>query len=198
MSSSYERIINITTLDDVLSYIKVVDRPDNIAVWLDWDENIINCDSNTIIEPRITKNLIQHMQKNNILFSVITGRFWDTACDDKLRSLEDMQWNILYNIYPVMKQLGINTERFNNDYYKNTIHKVFDDYGTCVGVLYMGIFFTGQKGKTIKNFLRQMNINKPVNIFVDDYEPYLHETTTSFPSIVAFRRRYPSNYPNNR
>ena len=196
MSTSYERIINIDTLDDVLSYIKGVDKPDNIAVWLDWDENIINSDSNTIIEPRITKELIRYMQDTNLFFSVITGRFWDTACNDKLRNLEDMQWNILYNMYPVMRQLGIDTERFNNDYYKNTVYKVFDGR-ECVGVLYMGIFFTGQKGKTIKNFLRQMNMNKQVNIFVDDYEPYLHETTTSFPSIVAFRRRYPYNYPHN-
>src|SRR5665648_521629 len=101
--SSYERIININTLDDVLSYIKGVDKPDNIAVWLDWDENIINSDSNTIIEPRITKELIQYMQNSKLFFSVITGRFWDTACNDKLRNLEDMQWNILYNMYPVMR-----------------------------------------------------------------------------------------------
>ena len=196
MSGSYEKIKNINTLDDVLSFIKGVDKPDNIAVWLDWDENIINCDSNTIIEPRITKELIQYMQNNDLFFSVITGRFWDTACNDKLRNLEDMQWNILYNMYPVMRQLGIDTEKFNNDYYKNTVYKIFDD-NECVGILYMGILFTGQKGKTIKNFLRQTNLNKRVNVFVDDYEPYLYETTKSFPSIVAFRRRYPSNYPHN-
>ena len=190
MSSSYERIININTLDDVLTYIKGIDKPNNVAVWLDWDENIINSDSNTVIEPQVTENLIKYMQDNDLFFSVITGRFWDTVCDDKLRSLEDMQYNIIYNMYPVMKQLGIDTEKFNNDYYKNNVYKIFD--GTqCVGVLYMGILFTGQKGKSIKNFLRQTGINKNINIFVDDYEPYLYETTTSFPSIIAFRRRYP-------
>jgi len=55
----------------------------------------------------------------------------------------------------------------------------------------MGIFFSSRKGETIKNYLRQTGIKKKDVLFIDDYEPYLIETTRSFPMIKAYRRLVP-------
>lgn len=186
--SSYSNIKTIYSLKDVLTYLKGLKNLDDVAVWLDWDENIINSNTNQIIEPQITKELFDFMLDNKMFVSIITGRFYDTACDDSKRNLTDMQYNALYTMFPILKSLGVNTELYSQDINKKTFYKVRDESGRCVGLLYMGIFFTGEKGNTIKHYRRQTGINKKINIFVDDYEPYLMETTKSFPDIVAFRR----------
>ena len=55
----------------------------------------------------------------------------------------------------------------------------------------MGIFFSGRKGETIHNYLKQTGLDLPIKIFSDDYEPYLIEVTENVPDIIAFRRHFP-------
>ena len=195
MKTAYMRIKDITTLESVLSHLKSISNPSDIIVWLDWDDNIIDVDTNKVIEPEITKEMIRYMTDNGIHYSFITGRFYDSACDDEKRHLGDMRHNITTTMYPVMRSLGIDTKPLEtNNQAARTVYKVSDENGKCVGILYMGIFFSGEKGKTIKNFLRQTATNKKYKIFVDDYEPYLTEVTESVPDILAYPRRFPPNY----
>ena len=190
MTNAYINIQDINSLEFVLSHLKTINTPEKIAVWLDWDDTIINSYTDEIIEPEITRQLFDYMIKNRIFFSIITGRFNNTACDDKKRNIFTMQHNIINTIFPVLEKLGLDIDRYKHDTYRNSIYKVFNNKNKCIGILYMGIFFSERKGETIKHYSRQMNLNKKYNIFVDDYEPYLIDTTVSLPSIVAYRRNY--------
>lgn len=189
--SSYSKIINIRSLNDILLYLQRLGNTKNVCVWLDWDENIINSSTNEIIEPEVTRKLFDYMISNEIFFSIITGRFHDTVCNDNTRVLKDMEYNIVYTIFPVLKKLGVYADKFVTPESKKHIYKIGTSRGKCVGVLYMGIIFSGNKGQTIKNYLRQTKIKSTHNIFVDDYEPYLTEATKSFPEMTVFRRYVP-------
>ena len=85
-------------------------------------------------------------------FSIITGRFYDTACDDNKRDLLEMQNNIIYTMYPALKQLGLPIENYNTDNHKSTIHKVCNDF-PC--------FYQGSK--LIEN--RDFSLMYPVFLF---------------------------------
>ena len=191
MNSAYSKITNIHTLADVLTYMKKIKDKDKLSVWLDWDENIINSKNDTLIEPEVTKELFQYMLDNKIFFAIITGRFHDTACNEKTRNIFDMQSNIIHTIYPTLSKLGIDVSKYSTDQHKQTLYRINNDKGKCVGILYMGIIFSHEKGSTIKNYLRQTKLNLPIKIFVDDYEPYLLEATANVSDLIAFRRHVP-------
>jgi hypothetical protein len=192
MNSAYLNIKDITSLQEVLTYLQSIEDPNDVAIFLDWDDSLVNPDYDNIIEPEITKKLFDYMQNKGIFFAIITGRFYDTVCDDTKRNIFDMQHNIIHTMFPSLKKLGVNVDRQQTSEFKNTIYKIYNESGICVGVLYMGIFFTGKKGETIKNYLRQTGIKKNIILFVDDYEPYLIETTSSLPNIIAYRRLKPN------
>jgi hypothetical protein len=188
MNSNYLNITNIQSLSSVLTYLKGLNNPNDAIVFLDWDDTLVNPDYDRIIEPKITKELFDYMRNNQIFYSIITGRFQDTVCDDMKRNIFDMQRNIIQTIFPALDKLGIDTDKYNHDLFKQNPYKIYNEKGKCVGILYMGIFFSGTKGAAIKNYLRQTKIIKKEIIFVDDYEPYLYETTTSLSQVTAFRR----------
>lgn len=188
MSSAYLKIRNISSLDYILNYLKSIENKKDLIVFLDWDDTLVNPDNDKLIEPEITKNLFRYMIDNRIFYAIITGRFYDSVCDDKKRNVFEIQHNIQTTISPVLRQLGVDIDKYSTNEHKQTVYKIFNENNGCVGILYMGIFFSGRKGDTIKNYLRQTNIKKGKIIFVDDYEPYLTETTTSVPNIEAFRR----------
>jgi len=188
MKSNYLNITNIQSLSSVLTYLKGLNNPNDAIVFLDWDDTLVNPDYDRIIEPKITKELLDYMRNNQIFYSIITGRFQDTVCDDMKRNIFDMQRNIIQTIFPALDKLGIDTVKYRHDLFKQNPYKIYNEKGKCVGILYMGIFFSGTKGEAIKNYLRQTKIIKKEIIFVDDYEPYLYETTTSLPQVTAFRR----------
>ena len=104
-----------------------------------------------------------------------------------------MQHNIINTIFPVLNKLGVNTDKFLTDQCKQNLYKIYDKHNICVGVLYMGILFSHQKGAAIDGYLRQTKMDTPVKVFVDDYEPYLMESTASVPDLVAFRRHLPQH-----
>ena len=191
MSDAYTNIKNTTSLRDILTYLKTIDDPSDIIVFFDWDDTLVNPDYDNIIEPEVTKELFDYMIKNKIYFSIITGRFYNTACDETHRNIYDMKHNIINTMHPSLRNLGINTDKYSSPLYQNEIYRVYNEKYDCVGILYMGIFFSGKKGETIKNYLRQTGMNKKHIIFVDDYEPYLMETTANVPTIKAYRRKTP-------
>ena len=188
MNPNYLRVSNVSSLASVLDYIKKVDNPDDIIIFFDWDDTLVNPDYDNIIEPEVTKELFDYMKDKKIFYSIITGRFHDSVCDDFKRNIFDMQRNIIQTMYPSLNKLGIDTTKYQSELFKQHLDKIYDENGKCVGVLYMGIFFSGTKGAAIKNYLRQAGLTKKEIIFIDDYEPYLYETTTSLPNVTAFRR----------
>ena len=191
MTSAYLNIRNIVSLQTVLDSFKNINNKNDIIAFFDWDDNIINPDDDHIIEPEVTKKLFDYMLKNKIFFSIITGRFQNTVCDDTKIDLKIMYNNIIETIYPTLIKLGLNVSEYLTPQSKDKYDKIRNDKGECVGILYMGIFFSGKKGETIKNYIKQTSINKKYIFFIDDYEPYLMETTKSFPAIIAFRRMVP-------
>lgn len=191
MNSAYFNIRNISSLDHILTYLKSVKDKKDLIVFFDWDDTLVNPDYDTIIEPEITKELFNYMITNRIFWAIITGRFYNTVCDDKQRNIFDIQSNIQRTMAPTLRKLGVDIDKYMTAEHKETVYKINDEYGNCVGILYMGIFFSGRKGDTIKNYLRQTGIRKSTIVFVDDYEPYLIETTTSLPTVMAFRRMVP-------
>ncbi|GAG94403.1 unnamed protein product [marine sediment metagenome] len=191
MNSAYLKIQNVDTLKQFLNHLQGIKNKTDLIVFFDWDDTLVNPDNDKIIEPEITKKLFKYMLDNRIFFAIITGRFHDTACHDNKRNLYAMQRNIEITMMPILKKLGVETGLYSTNLHKKKPYKVYNEKGRCVGVLFMGIFFTGEKGATIKNYLRQKNIQKSRVIFIDDYEPYLIETTASFPGVEAFRRIVP-------
>jgi hypothetical protein len=188
MNSSYLRVTDIYSLGSILTYLKSIKDPNDVVVFFDWDDTVVDPDYNKIIEPEITKELFDYMKNKHIFYSFITGRFQDTVCDDTKRNIFDIQFNIINTIFPVLNKLGIDTSRYQTNLFKQNPYKICDTSGKCVGLLYMGIFFSGTKGAAIKHYFRQTNQKKSEIIFVDDYVPYLRETTTSIPHVTAFRR----------
>lgn len=193
MNQSYARIKDIESLGQFLDHIKGVRDKNNLIVFFDWDDTLVNPDTDQILEPEVTRDLFDYLLKNRIYFAVITGRFYNSACDDNERDLEAMQENIDYTMLPTLRKLGVNTDTHSGDVNRKNIYKVHNEKGRCVGVLYMGIFFTGEKGATIKHYIRQQGLENPEVLFIDDYEPYLKETTSSFPQVKAFRRIVPED-----
>lgn len=191
MSAAYLKIRNISSLSYILNYLKNIENKKDLIVFLDWDDTLVNPDKDKLIEPVIIKELFKYMIDNRIFYAIITGRFYDTVCDDKRRNINEIQYNIQTTMSPILRSLGVDIDRYSTDEHKQTVYKINNEKGVCVGILYMGIFFSGRKGDTIKNYLRQTGIKKSKIIFVDDYEPYLTETTTSIPEIEAFRRIVP-------
>ena len=188
MSEAYLNIRDIYSLNEVLSYIKTVENKDDLIIFFDWDDTLVNPDYDNIIEPEVTKELFDYIRKNKIFYSIITGRFYDTACDENKRNIYEMEHNITTTMHPQLIELGVDISRCITPQFKQTVNRIVDENGNCIGVLYMGIFFTGNKGQTINNYLRMVKMRKKIILFVDDYEPYLTEVTSSVPTVKAFRR----------
>lgn len=191
MKSAYLNIKNISSLNYILNYLKSINNKNDVIVFFDWDDTLVNPDNDAIIEPEITKELFDYMTDNQIYWSIITGRFYNTVCDDNKRNIFDIQANIQQTMAPILRKLGVEIDIYMTNEHKQNVYKIYDNKGECVGILYMGIFFSGRKGDTIKNYLRQRGIKKSEILFIDDYEPYLVETTTSLPTVTAFRRKVP-------
>jgi len=178
----------IYTLKNVLSHLQGTKNIKDTIVFLDWDDTLVNPDNDKIIEPRITKQLFDYMLKNKIFFCIITARFWDSVCDDNKRNLFAMQENVEETMHPIIEKLGMNIDSYKSFESQNNYFKVFDEKNECVEILYMGIFFTGNKGDVIKHYSNM--IGKKHKVFVDDYPIYLNDVITKNPDIVAFKRMH--------
>ncbi len=183
MNTAYTNIKDIKSLKEVLNFIKT--QSNDITVWLDWDDNIIDATNDKVIEPRITKQLFKYLTDNRIWYGIITGRFSDIICKPE-PYLDEIKDNLEKTIFPILDKLGVKTSRFG----QNDFEIISDENGKCIGILYMGVFFSGDKGLTIRNFLKDTKFENSTKIFVDDYDPYLFEVTSTIPDIVAFRRKF--------
>lgn len=186
--SKEQRIKNIHSLDEILNYIKPVENKKDLIVFLDWDDTLVNPDTHKLIEPKIAKELFSYLIENRIFYCIITGRF--PNCISEKRNLNKIKRNIERTIFPVLKSLGVPVDKYSTDEHKKTIYEI-NENEKCIGILYMGIFFSEKKGKTILNYLKQTGINKNKIILVDDYEPYLKEVTSFDNNIEVFRRIVP-------
>ena len=106
MDHPYYHITNINTLDTVLTYLKAAENLADIIVFFDWDDTLVNPDNDLIIEPQVTRDLFDFMLEKRVYFCIITGRFYNTACDDNKRNINDMQHNIMTTMHPSMRLLG--------------------------------------------------------------------------------------------
>lgn len=189
MNQAYNKIKNIYSLHDIYQRLTEIEDSEDVIVFLDWDDTLVNPDTNRIIEPKETKELINYMRSRKIYFAIITGRFYTTVCDENARNINEIKQNIINTMHPSFRLLGIDTSKYLSSLYTDTIYSITNEHNECVGILYMGLFFSGKKGEAIKNYLRQTGITKKHILFVDDYDPYLKETVSNVPNVEAYRRK---------
>lgn len=183
-----KNIKNTNTLGDVLDHVKKHKNKDDLIVFLDFDDTIINARNDKILEPEITKELINYLTTNGIYFSIITGRFYETVCNAEKRELIDMEYNVVETMHPILVELGIDVSTHQTDVFRKDFYEVTDEYGYCVGIVYMGIMFTPHKGPMIKNWMRHTGVKKGSVFFADDFEPYIISVASSLPDAIIFRR----------
>ncbi len=180
----------VYSLRELHDYLETHPDKKEIIVFFDFDLTLIDDDKDTLLEPQVTKDLFKFLRDNQIDHCVVTARFYDTVCDDKTRELSSMDFNIKEYIHPILKQLGSDVSPYQHKDLKNVVHKIRNDDGECVGVLYRGIFFGDKKGEIIKHYLKDAPFNKKHPIFIDDYDPYLKNVRTHMPSVLTIKRFY--------
>ena len=173
----------------------IIEHPEKheIFVFFDFDLTLIDDENDVLLEPQVTKDLFKYLRDNGIYHCIVTARFYDSACDDKKRNLEDMEHNIKYYIHPILEELGMDVSNYKTHETRHVSHKIQNEEGECVGLLYKGIMFGERKGEIIKHYLRQTEIRKAHPIFIDDYEPYLEHVKSHMPTALTIRRNY-DNY----
>ena len=185
-------IPTIYSLRDVLNLLKKHKEKEKVMVWFDIDLTLIYPDPNDedvdiLIEPKETKELFSYISENNIAFSIITARFYDSVCNSKKRNLNLMKHDILNNIFPFLEQLGLNLDDYKE---RDEYDLIKSETGRCVGMVYKGILFGSNKGKIIKIYREKWGLDKthPVTIFVDDYDTYLNSVAKHIPDSIVLRR----------
>lgn len=186
------KVQTIYSLKELHNLLEKHDNKDQIVVFFDLDLCIVqpHPDDDAIdilIEPEVTKQLFDHIKENNIYFSFVTARFYDSVCNNKKRNLEDMNENVFGTLYPVFEQLGLDFEEFKED---DTFHHLKNHNGTTVGGIYRGIMFGHKKGEIIKHFKKQYGLDEthPITVFVDDYEPYIKNVRKHVPDAIILKR----------
>lgn len=192
-NKSYLNIDNINSLKVVHDYLKSIRNKSSVCVFFDWDDTIIDPDTNILLEPKATKELFDYMVENRIFFSIITARFYNVVCSKSKRKkyLKDIYYNVVNTMHPILESLGLNVSFYQTPDIVKEPMEIINENGSCTGILYMGIFFSSKKGETIKNYLRMSNIKNKKILFIDDYEEYLLETTSSIQDVKAYRRFKP-------
>lgn len=161
----------------------------NLMIWFDLDETLVESHGDTytsvLIEPEPTQKLFDYIHKSRIPYTFITARFHDTVCDSSKRNLKDIQENVYYTIYPLLKQLGINFNEYAQD---NSAYIIRDNQKKCVGIAYKGIIFTGLKGPAIKHFSDKYGLSDRDHIFLDDNMIYLNSVNRNVKNCLVVQR----------
>ena len=185
----------VYSLKELHDLLEKHEEKHRLCVFIDLDLTIIkshdeNEEIDVLIEPEVTKELFNYMVNNNIYFAFITGRFYDTVCVAKKRNLREIEKNIFTSIFPILEELGLDISQYKDDSLRDEIHIVRNDRKRCIGILYRGIFFTGNKGETIKQYKKSFNLNDshPITIFIDDHDPYLRSVAKHVPDAVILKR----------
>lgn len=183
-------IAAVYSLKELHQYLENHPNKKDVMVFFDFDLTLIDDDKDVLLEPQVTKDLFKFLRDNGIDHCVVTARFYDTVCSDKTRELPAMDFNIKHYIHPILEQLGLDVNPYKGKDLKNVVHKIHNDKGECVGVLYRGIFFGDRKGEIIKHYLEEAPFKKSHTIFIDDYDYYLDNVRTHMPSTLTIKRHY--------
>lgn len=183
-----DEISNIYSLSELHNYVKSHPNQKNLIIFFDLDDTLINPDNETVLEIKESRALIKFLQKNQIPSWFITGRYYDTICDPRKRDLKDMEHNVHHTIFPLLNKIGIDITNYNNKREREKFAEIKNEKNKCIGLFYMGIFFSGDKGATMKSILNMTQNQHKEVIFIDDYEPYIKEVKKNLPTATIFRR----------
>jgi len=188
------KIESIYSLKEIKTLLENHSDKNKIIVYFDIDLTLVYNNENNIeklIEPNETKELFDYIINNNILFSFITARFYDTACNKRKRNLKLMQKDIDESIFPMLETLGIDLTFHKSKELEDKIHIIKNKRGICVGIIYRGVFFSAKKGETIKYYHEEFGIDKthPHIIFIDDLEEHLKGVIRHIPGAKALKRK---------
>lgn len=178
------------TLRDVLNHVKTIADKTDIFVFLDFDDTLIDVNTDQLFEPEVAKELISYLIKEGIHFSVITGRFYETVCDPRKREIKSMEYNVVKTMHPILEELGLDVRGHQTPIMRSEYYEVKDHNDFCVGIVYMGIMFTPHKGPMIKHWMRQTGLHKGALVFADDYDEYISSVANTLPHATIFKR-YP-------
>lgn len=183
-------IPTVHSLKELHDYLISHPNKEDIFVFFDFDLTLIDDEKDVLLEPEVTKDLFRYLREAGIYHCIVTARFYNTVCDDDTRELECMDYNIKHYIHPILEQLGMEVHEYQTKDLDKVVHKIYNDDGECVGVMYRGIFFGDKKGEIIKHYLEQSPFNKSQAIFIDDYDPYLENVKSHMPSALVIKREF--------
>ncbi len=196
------KIRSIQSFRELHNLLENHTNKNQVIVYFDIDLTLTYEDENEnelFIEPKATKELFDYILKNNILFSFITARFHDTACNARKRDLNAIKKDIDESIFPTLEFLGIDLTLHKSKELENKFLVVRNRSGKCVGLLYRGIFFSSKKGETIKYYQEEYGLDKthPHVIFVDDLDQYLKSAIRHVPNVTVLRREFKNDEEND-
>lgn len=175
-------LYEIETLKQLVKYLEE-HKPEEIIVFLDWDQTIVESGTNNIIEPEETKTLFNFLKKRKIPFYIITARFWKNILFPETLNKHELEKSIRETMHKPLGKLDIQIEE-NPD-----IYHVMDNED-IVGIYYLNILFGAEKGKIIKNFLAaHPEFEKKQVIFVDDHHGYLENVSKHVVSSINIYRK---------
>jgi hypothetical protein len=188
------KIETIYSLRELKNILEKHDNKDKLMIYFDIDLTLIEDNEENkevLIEPEETKKLFDYILKNGILFSFITARFHDTACNKKKRNLEAMKKDIDESIFPMLEEIGLDIRLHKNKELEKECYPIKNKGNKCVGILYRGIFFSSKKGETIKHYHKNSGLEKthPYIIFVDDLDYYLEGVARNVPNALTLKRK---------
>lgn len=187
------QIQSIYSLKELQNLLENHVDKNKIIIYFDIDLTLIQDNENNeevLIEPEITKELFEFINKNKILFSFITARFHDSVCNKKKRDLKAMSKDINESIFPILEEIGIDLSLHKNKEFDEKFHTIKNNSGRCVGILYKGIFFSPRKGEAIKYYHKEAGLEDKYThvIFIDDLDYYLRSVVRHVPNATVLKR----------
>lgn len=189
------KIRSIHSLSELHDLIEVHPEKDKLFIAFDIDLTVVmgdEDDRDILIEPEVTKKLFKYLIDNNIYFTFVTARFYDSVCNKKKRPevMKEMKEN-LEMLYPIFEDLGMDLSEYKQGKLGKDLHLIKDEKGNTQGIMYRGIVLSGRKGPAIKHFRRHFGIDKthPHTIFIDDVDTYLNSVKKHVPGSTVLRRK---------
>lgn len=189
------KIQTIYSLKELHDLVENHHDKERLMIWFDIDLTLVHPDPENeevdiLIEKDVTKKLFSYILNNQICFSIVTARFYDIVCNAAKRDLNAIRENIVNTIFPFLEELGLNVDIYKDSKLDNTFHLIKNEKNKCVGLLYKGILFSGNKGETIKNYRREFGFDNshPNTIFIDDHDTYLRSVVKHVPGCIVLRR----------
>jgi hypothetical protein len=192
----------IRTLTQLKDQLEMLPNKSDVVVFFDWDDTLVKSSTKDVLEPAVTKALFKYLD-DNIEWYVLTGRGNYT---DKILALDDCnktperveQCNRYYfdmmersttgYMYPALADMGVEIPAdLPAPVDPNTYQyiKLGDD---IVGIVYMGILYSTDKGRAIEGFMQQNAIDKNFVFFVDDNPTFLKQVQQQNPLYIVLKR----------